>query len=222
MSSENSTCEIILIRHGQSIGNLKRIYLGHTDWDLSDLGKEQAQLCADYFKDEKITAVYTSDLLRAYNTAKPHAILHNLTVNPMRILREVHVGAWEGQPVDSIIENWHDEFVIEWTERFGTSTPPGGEPVFEAGKRMYNALLDIARNNVGGKVLVAAHAAIIRAFWCYANAVEPEKWADYVPFPNNASASFVSFDGEKLVTKRFSFNDYLPSVSDKKSIGLGF
>ena len=65
--------KIILIRHGQSLGNAQKIYLGHTDLDLSDVGREQAHAAAEYFKDEEISAIYSSDLLRAYNTALAHA-----------------------------------------------------------------------------------------------------------------------------------------------------
>ena len=68
--------KIIIIRHGQSIGNLKRIYLGHTNLGLSELGAEQAEIAARYFKNEKISAIYSSDLDRAYYTALPHSIYH--------------------------------------------------------------------------------------------------------------------------------------------------
>ena len=54
-----------MIRHGQSIGNLNRVYLGHTDWDLTELGYKQAELVCEYLKDEKIDIIYSSDLIRA-------------------------------------------------------------------------------------------------------------------------------------------------------------
>ena len=200
--------KFIIIRHGQSLGNAMNTYLGHTDLDLSELGKAQANAAAEYFKDEQISAIYSSDLLRAYNTAVPHAKLHSLQVNKSRELREVNIGLWEGKLVSEIKEKWHDEFEIEWKTKFGSMTPPSGEPVYSAGKRMYEALLDIAKKEEG-KILITAHAAVIRAFWCYAQGVEAEKWASFVPFPSNASASFVGFDGEKLVPISYSFDEYL-------------
>ena len=200
--------KFILIRHGQSLGNASNIYLGHTDLDLSELGKQQARTAAEYFKNEDICAIYTSDLIRAYNTALPHAELHSLTINASRNLREVHVGLWEGKPVTEIKEKWYNEFEIEWKGKFGSMTPPSGESVFSAGKRMYDELMKIAKS-YDGKILVTSHAAVIRAFWCYAAGVEPCEWAKFVPFPGNASASFVGFDGEKLVPLRYSFDDYL-------------
>ena len=200
--------KIILIRHGQSLGNAKKLYLGHTDLDLSDVGREQAHAAAEYFKDEEISAIYSSDLLRAYNTALAHAELRSIEVIGSTELREVYIGEWEGKLIEEIRERWPYEFDVEWRDQFGSMTPPGGEPVYEAGKRMYNKLLSIAKET-DGKVLVAAHAAVIRAFWCYMNGVEPSEWAAFVPFPSNASATFVGFDGEKLIPIRYSFDDYL-------------
>ena len=200
--------KFIIIRHGQSLGNANNLYLGHTDLDLSDMGKLQAKMAADYFKDEDISAIYSSDLIRAYNTAVPHAEFHSLEIHKSKNLREVHVGLWEGMNVADIKEKWYNEFEIEWKGKFGSMAPPSGESVFLAGKRMYDELMNIARS-CDGKILVTSHGAVIRAFWCYASGIEPSEWAKFVPFPGNASASFVGFDGEKLIPLEYSFEDYL-------------
>ena len=208
---ETTEAKIILIRHGQSLGNAKKIYLGHTDLDLSDFGRRQASVAAEYFKNEKISAIYSSDLLRAYNTAVPFSENYGLAINKTEGLREVYLGKWEGLVISEILDKWKDEFVLEWSGKFGSMAPPDGESVFEAGKRVYDELLSIAKANEG-KILATLHAAAIRAFWGYANAVEPSKWAKFVPFPTNASASFVGFDGEKLIPIRYSFDDYLQGL----------
>ena len=61
---QNKT-KIILIRHGESLGNANRTMLGHTDLDLSPLGYTQAETTANHLKNEKIDAIYSSDLIRA-------------------------------------------------------------------------------------------------------------------------------------------------------------
>ena len=200
--------KLILIRHGQSLGNLKRIYLGHTNLDLSDVGKKQAEIAAEHFRDYDIGAIYTSDLLRAYNTALPHSLIHNLPIHPSVNLREVNLGDWEGVAIDEIRSRWKYEFDHLWTNVFGSMTPPGGEPVYAAAERAYKELFKIASEN-SGNVIVTAHAALIRAFWCYINGVEPDLWAGFVSFPTNASATFVNFDGEKFIPEKYSFDDYL-------------
>ena len=200
--------KIILFRHGESIGNAKKIYLGHTDLDLSENGYAQARAAAEYFKNEKISAIYSSDLKRAYHTAMEHAKLRSIDVIPSQELREVHVGEWEGVYLDEVRAKWPVEFDVEWKQKFGSSTPPGGEPVFNAGKRMHDKLLSIAKSE-DGKIMVAAHAAVIRAFWCYLSGAEPEKWAEFAPFPSNASATFIGFDGERLIPLKYGFDEYI-------------
>ena len=54
--------KLIFLRHGQSIGNLERRLLGHTDLDLSELGYRQAESAAYALKDEKIDFIYSSSL----------------------------------------------------------------------------------------------------------------------------------------------------------------
>ena len=55
-------CRFIIERHGQSMGNLVRSFLGHTDLPLSELGHLQAAKTAEYLKDENIDVIISSDL----------------------------------------------------------------------------------------------------------------------------------------------------------------
>ena len=118
------------------------------------------------------------------------------------------MGLWEGVPIDTIREKWQEKFDIEWRLKFGESTPPEGEKVTDAAKRIYEKLLSIAKSHEG-KILVTTHAALIRALWGYINGLEPCDWGESYFFPANASASYVGFDGEKLIPIKFSFDEYL-------------
>lgn len=191
--------KVIIIRHGQSIANAKRVYLGHTDWDLTDEGKRQARVAAEYLKDEKIGAIYSSDLVRAYNTALPHARLRGMDIVRSEKLREIYLGEWECMPLDEMCRLYPVEFSIGWRQNFGTCKVPGGESVPEAGARFYNEVCRIAKIHPGKTVLIASHAAVIRSFWGRVAGVAPDELNDAVDFPPNASMTTVFFDGEKLV-----------------------
>ena len=197
-------CKIFLVRHGQSLGNLNRVYLGHTNYDLSDLGREQAEITAEYLKNEHIDAVYSSDLLRAHNTAAPHARMRGLRVIDSENLREIFLGDWENQPIDELIEKHYDDFVIGWKQNFGTFTVPGGERVLDAGNRFYSEVERIAKENEGRVVLIAAHAAVIRAFWCLINKIKPCDMAAAYPFPTNASYSTLTYKNGEFFPIEFS------------------
>jgi len=85
--------KIFLVRHGESEANAKDLYQGQRlDSPLSSHGLEQAQRIAERLKDEKIDAIYSSDLLRARETAEAIAKFHNLKVITDRRLREFDLG----------------------------------------------------------------------------------------------------------------------------------
>jgi broad specificity phosphatase PhoE len=213
---ENKT-KIILIRHGQSIGNATRTILGHTDLDLSDLGYRQAEATAKALKNEKIDVIYSSDLKRAYNTAVFHAKMRNIDVMTSENLREAYLGAWEGQTMDNVIAKWGREAVeIDWLGNFGLFTFPDGEKIMDAGRRFYNEILRISEANQGKTVLIAAHAAVIRAFWSMISDIKPENIADELPFPSNASYSICYFENGKIVPFEYSIDEHLAEIGITK------
>ena len=208
--------KIIIVRHGESLGNLNQIMLGHTNIDLAPRGYIQAEACAEYLKNEQIDVVYSSDLIRAYHTAEPHAKLRGLQINTSKELRECYVGEWENLPLDEIVEKWPDLFFEGWRKSFGTFRIPGGESIPEAAERFYCEVLKIAAENVGKTVLITAHAAVIRGFWGKITGTDPQKLAETYPYPTNASCSFVYFDGKELLPLEYSVDEHLAEIGTIK------
>lgn len=201
--------KILLIRHGESLGNQKRIYLGHTDLDLSEKGYLQAQRTAELLCGEHIDEIYSSSLRRAYNTAIPHARLRGLTVHAEDGLREIFLGDWENIPLDILHTEYKEKFFGEWGDNFGIARPPRGESVPEAAERFLGRLYEIANQNIGKTILVAAHAAVIRASFAKASGIPAERVAKELPFPANASVSVLYFDGERFVPGEYSHASHL-------------
>ena len=166
--------KLILIRHGESLGNAERRLLGHTDLDLSPLGYRQASAAAEALSEEKIDAIYSSDLKRAYNTAMPHATRRGLSVQPSKELREIRLGDWEGKKVAEVIVEYGDMYDKDWLLGYGTFRFPGGESTIEAGERFLAECRRIAEENDGKTVLVTAHAAVIRSFFSLVMNIPPE------------------------------------------------
>ena len=162
---EEKKTQIIIVRHGESIGNATRVMLGHTDLDLTELGYRQAECSARRLLGTKIDAVYSSDLKRAKNTARAYATLANMPVICDEDLREIKVGAWEGICVDEVEKIWGDMYTVGWCQGFGTFKFPDGEDVMESGLRFYRAVEKIAKSHLGETVLIATHAGVLRAFW---------------------------------------------------------
>ncbi len=72
---------LYLVRHGQSAGNAAGRFGGHSPTPLSELGKTQATTTAGALASENISVIYSSDLLRAVQTADPFAKILNLKIN---------------------------------------------------------------------------------------------------------------------------------------------
>ena len=213
----NKITKLIIVRHGQSLGNATRTFLGHTDKDMSELGYKQALATAEHLKNEKIDKIYSSDLIRAYNTAVPHAKIRNLDINCRENLREIYVGDWENRTFEEIIEKWGREmYEKEWFGNFGLFRFPDGESIIEGGNRFYDELKSICSENMGKTLLIAAHAAVIRSFWAKISGILPENLANELPFPTNASYSVAYFDGENFTPDEYSIDSHLASVGITK------
>ena len=204
---------IYFVRHGQSLGNEHRIFLGHTDMDLTDLGRRQAEATAKRLADVDFAAFYSSDLLRAYNTAKPHADMRDMTVKTDKRLRELYCGDWEGLTVEEIIERYGELYTVSWAHGFGSFRMPNGESVAEGAERMYEAALDMGRENEGKIVLCASHAAVMRALFAKIKGIAPENIALELPYPSNASYSVVEYDNGELKLLTFSEDEHLEGMS---------
>ena len=208
--TEHEMTTIYLIRHGESIGNALRVYLGHTDLDLSARGYSQAQETAKKLSSVPFSAVYSSDLIRAVHTAEPHAKMRGLEVSPCAKLREVHVGDWEGARVEDLLLD--ERFIKGWRENFGCFTLPGGENVGDAADRVYEAICEIAEKHDGETVAAVFHAAAIRAFWCKMLSIPKNEWAAAVPFPTNASYSVIEYQNGRFLGKEYSRDEHLSGV----------
>ena len=201
--------KIIIVRHGESKTNELGLLVGQGDFPLTDLGLAQAEQTADALAEEPIDAVYSSDLMRAMQTATPHATRRGLTVIPDRELRETHCGDWESRPFADLRENEPERYIGGFCNQFMTFAFPGGETVPESAERFLHAVERIAREHEGKTVLVASHGGVIRCFWALICNEPLESAGDKIPFPTNAAYSVVHFDGERFHPVEYSHDTHL-------------
>ena len=212
-----SKTTIYIVRHGQSLGNSSRTFLGHTDLDLSELGYIQAIRTAEELKGIIFDKIYSSDLIRAYNTAIPHAKMRNIDIISDINLREAYAGEWEGMLVDDIIAKWGvDFFKNNWANNFGNFVFPSGESIKGAGERFFNEIMNISAQNEGKTILICAHAAVIRSFWAIISDISFDELAQGLPFPTNASYSICIYENGKIVPVSYSNDGHLSDVGITK------
>ena len=93
-----------LIRHGETEWNTLGKYQGSSDIPLSSKGIQQAEKLKEKMSSISLSAIYSSDLQRAYKTAKPIALSHHLSIQPLDLIREINFGEWEGYTVEELKE----------------------------------------------------------------------------------------------------------------------
>ena len=145
---------ILLARHGETDWNAERRVQGHSDTALNDRGREQARTLAGELAGERIDAVYSSDLLRAHETARIVAEQRGLGVTAIRDLRERHFGTWEGLT--------DEEIFVRYPQVLEGATWGDAETQDEMAERVVGALLRIAETHPGQHVLVVSHGGPLR------------------------------------------------------------
>lgn len=101
---------LFLVRHGQSAGNAEGRFGGHGPTELSDLGREQALKTARVLAKEGVDAIYSSDLIRAVQTARPLAELTGIPIRESAAFRERNVGVLQGLTFDESKEKYPNDY----------------------------------------------------------------------------------------------------------------
>jgi len=159
MSTADKT-RVLLIRHGESRGNAERRFGGHTATPLSELGRAQAEAAARALASEGITAIYSSDLLRAVQTAEPLARATGLAIEETSAFRERSVGLMEGLTFEDAAAAHPEEYAALIRRDF-ERVLAGGESYRQMLDRA-SAHLDAAiEKHRGGRVAVFSHTGTI-------------------------------------------------------------
>ena len=196
-----------MIRHGFSVANNEKRFAGHSDFPLTELGKLQAERCAEALADEKIDVIYTSDLSRAASTAVPIARSHKMEMIPHKGLREIFAGEWEGKTFDELCVAFAEDYSV-WKNDIGNARCTGGESPAELSKRVLSTLMEIASRHEGDTVCIATHATPIRAVCTAAAGFAPSQMAR-IPWTANASISIFEYENGKFVAVEISRVDHL-------------
>ncbi|HEX8190557.1 MAG TPA: histidine phosphatase family protein [Pyrinomonadaceae bacterium] len=154
------TTRVLLVRHGQSQGNAESRFGGHSPTPLSELGHRQAEATARALAKERVTAVYSSDLLRAVQTAEPLARAAGLEITKTPALRERSVGLMEGLTFEEAAAAHPEEYAALLRRDF-ERVLAGGESYRQLLDRAAAELDRAAERHRGGTVALFSHAGTI-------------------------------------------------------------
>ena len=169
--STGTSAELWLIRHGESIGNRDKVYQGQNDLPLSPAGHQQVALLAERLSvlqpTHTFSAIYSSDLQRAMQTAIPTAQAIGLPVRSHAGLREIDVGEWSGLTFVDIQQRFPDEWAAAYPVMDPDRVRGGGESYRQAQQRVLQAIQTIAAAHLGERVLVYFHGGVLQAVLAY-------------------------------------------------------
>ena len=156
---------IILVRHGLTDWNVEKRYQGHSDVPLNGAGHEQARLVADRLAKVPVSAVYSSDLTRAAETAAEIAARHKQQVALQPGFRELNFGFWEGLTYGQIMLGWPNWLTAMYA-RPSVGYAPGGENFTVLARRSLEALRSCLVEHPGETIVIVAHGGTVRAMLC--------------------------------------------------------
>jgi 2,3-bisphosphoglycerate-dependent phosphoglycerate mutase len=151
---------VVLIRHGQSLGNAEGRFGGHTNTPLSPRGRKQAEATTRALASEKFDAIYSSDLPRAIETATPLAKLTGEPLETTEALRERSVGVMEGLTFEEAAEQ-HPEQYQALLRRDFEHILLGGESYRQMLDRASRKLDEAIEQHKGGRIAVFTHTGTI-------------------------------------------------------------
>ncbi len=182
---------LLLIRHGETDWNREGRYQGQSDVPLNAAGREQAWQLAEALRGTPLHAIYSSDLLRARETADALACA---TGAPLRLdprLREVGLGKWEGR-LFSDIQRLYPDLLRQRQQDPLHFAPPGGESVIDLMGRLMSAVRDITDLHPHGHVALVSHGFALAVIRVSLNDHPVERVWDLVP--RNAETQWLEVD----------------------------
>jgi probable phosphoglycerate mutase len=152
---------ITAIRHGETEWNLARRVQGHTDIGLSASGREQAARVARALAEgERIDAIYSSDLARAFETAAAIGAAVGVPVRAEPGLRERNFGRAEGLTFDDFSRRWPED-AERWRKRDPHWQSDNGESLHQLRERIAGVADRLGSENLGKHIVVVTHGGVL-------------------------------------------------------------
>ncbi len=170
---------IIAIRHGETAWNVDTRIQGQLDIGLNKTGRWQAQRVAQALADEPLSAIYSSDLLRAWDTAMSISVATGQALTTEEGLRERGFGLFEGKTFQEIEGKWPEQALL-WRKREPHFAPEGGESLVAFRERITGVVDRLAAQHPGQQIVLVAHGGVMDMLYRAATRLEiqsPRTWA---------------------------------------------
>jgi phosphoserine phosphatase len=157
---------IVLVRHGQTEWNVAERFRGRIDVPLDEVGLRQARAAAARLRaDYSLSAVYSSPLSRASQTAEPIASAFDLPVQVLPAILDQDFGEWDGLTIPEVAKRYPEMFRM-WREEPQQLKLPGGESLDDVRERVVAGLREVVGLHAGKTVALVSHRVICKVLMC--------------------------------------------------------
>jgi broad specificity phosphatase PhoE len=187
---------VYLARHGESDWNASNRFQGHSDRPLTELGRRQAELLAqDLAEATSLSAIYSSPLRRALETAAVVGTRLGLVPVELDGLREVDVGSWAGLSRTEVEQRYPEAF-RRWLD--GGEGWEDGESYAAMAARVLETVRAIAQAHPDDELLVVSHGGPIRAVQAAADGMDVHDYRRVSRVAPNAGLSRVAVEDGRI------------------------
>lgn len=205
MSNNPVIRRIHLIRHGETNWNKEKRAQGQQDSVLTEDGVKQAQALKARLQTIPISEVYCSSSTRTRQTAdilfsRPDTDEHQIPVVYCDLLREIHMGPWEGQLYTDLRARDPEQFHAFWNQP-DLFAIPGAETYADVQKRALSRLDAILRDSSAEDIAIVSHGVLIKTLLCDTEQ-RPLAQLWQAPAMHNCALSEISIhaDGSRRIT----------------------
>lgn len=191
-SAGTTAATLFLLRHGETAHHAENRYLGSTDEPLNDKGFEQAAALGRWAERARLTAIVSSSLLRARQTAEPSLQATGLEHGIDGRLVELSFGRAENLTGTEMREQFPAARAAFEVDPIAHPLP-GGEDPLAALERGREALRELAEKHSGGRVLVVAHGTLLRIVLCDVLGIAPSRYRTVLPVVSNTSGAVLRY-----------------------------
>ncbi len=170
--------KLLLVRHGSTESGSVLRYWGQSDVKLSAVGLKQAERLSDRLATERIDAIYTSYLRRAWATTEIITARHQIDIVNCTELNEVNFGKIEGLTFDEV-SRLYPEVAKLWVSQSLCLEFPDGENFDRFNSRVSKFLSRLDKHATEETVLIVAHAGPLRLLVCHLLGLELRHWRQF-------------------------------------------
>jgi probable phosphoglycerate mutase len=200
------------VRHGETDWNVEKRLQGQLDVPLNAVGRAQARAVARSLAAEHFSAIYSSDLSRAMDTARAIAEGLGLTVRASPSLRERHFGVYQGLTQDEARQS-DPEGYARYRGREPDHVIPGGESLKHLAERITASLTELALAHSGETILLVSHGGVLDIAHRLAADQPLETQRDFTI--SNAAMNWISFDAGRWGLLAWDEKPHLSAALDE-------